>query len=95
MFGRAGLQTYYKREMVNSIGFVIFDTVKWTARVEGVSRANHAPAFFILFTRVRQPFGNGNHSNEGTPFYSSDVFAFGSFAQPDPSAHREFILNCG
>ena len=38
MFGRAGLQTYYAREMINNIGFVIFDTDKENTRVAGVSR---------------------------------------------------------
>lgn len=37
MFGRAGLQTFYKRDMINSIGFVIFDEETATSRVVGVS----------------------------------------------------------
>ncbi|EIW56222.1 uncharacterized protein TRAVEDRAFT_86104, partial [Trametes versicolor FP-101664 SS1] len=35
VFGRAGYQSYYKREMVNNIGFVIFDTAKGTTRTVG------------------------------------------------------------
>ncbi|KAJ3552012.1 hypothetical protein NM688_g4381 [Phlebia brevispora] len=35
VFGRAGYQTYYKRNMVNSIGFVIFDQERATVRVVG------------------------------------------------------------
>ena len=94
MFGRAGKQTYYQREMINSIGFVIFDTVKGSTRVAGVSRA-HAFVIFVLLMFLRQPFGNGNSSNEGTPFYSSDVLAFGSIADPNTSAPRESALNGG
>ena len=37
VFGRAGLQTYYAREMINNIGFVIFDTIKENVRIAGVS----------------------------------------------------------
>ncbi|KAI0653863.1 hypothetical protein C8Q70DRAFT_1058977 [Cubamyces menziesii] len=42
---------------------------------------------FVIFdtakgtTRTVGPFGNNNNSNEGTPFYSSDVLAFGGFAR--------------
>ncbi|OJT13123.1 hypothetical protein TRAPUB_10327 [Trametes pubescens] len=35
VFGRAGRQSFYEREMVNNIGFVIFDTVKGTTRTVG------------------------------------------------------------
>lgn len=45
VFGRAGYQSYYKREMVNNIGFVIFDTAKGTTRTVGVSRPSHLIAF--------------------------------------------------
>ncbi|KAI0329341.1 hypothetical protein GY45DRAFT_1325122 [Cubamyces sp. BRFM 1775] len=62
VFGRAGNQSYYKRALVNSISFVIFDSAKCTTRTVG-------------------PFGNGNMSNEGTPFYSSDILAFGGFSR--------------
>ncbi|KAH9913697.1 uncharacterized protein BXZ73DRAFT_106876 [Epithele typhae] len=67
VFGRAGYQTYYEREMINNVGFVIFDTDKATTRIAG-------------------PFGNGDNSNQGAPFYASDVLAFGSFAVPGSSA---------
>ncbi|KAH9913699.1 uncharacterized protein BXZ73DRAFT_106878 [Epithele typhae] len=60
VFGRAGMHSYYKRELVNSIGFVIFDTV-------GIK------------TRTAGPFGNGDGTNQGKAFYTSDVLAFGSF----------------
>ncbi|KAI9062537.1 hypothetical protein FKP32DRAFT_1604047 [Trametes sanguinea] len=62
VFGRAGYQTFYKRDMINNINFVIFDTAAGTTRVAG-------------------PYGNVNKSNEGAPFYVSDVLAFGSFAR--------------
>ncbi|THG98107.1 hypothetical protein EW026_g4019 [Hermanssonia centrifuga] len=61
VFGRAGPQTYYKRDMINNIGFVFFNDKTDTVRTVG-------------------PFGNSNNSNEGTSFYSSNVFAFGGFA---------------
>ncbi|CDO69782.1 hypothetical protein BN946_scf184766.g27 [Trametes cinnabarina] len=64
VYGRAGLQTYYNRSLINNISFVIFDTVAGTTRTAG-------------------PYGNGSKSNQGTPFYVSDVMAFGSFAQPN------------
>ncbi|EIW56064.1 uncharacterized protein TRAVEDRAFT_129128, partial [Trametes versicolor FP-101664 SS1] len=35
VLGRAGRQSYYQREMVNNIGFVIFDTAKGTTRTVG------------------------------------------------------------
>ena len=91
VFGRAGHQSFYKREMINSIGFVIFDTMKGTTRVEGVSRADHAFVIFFLFTRLRQPFGDDDKTSEGMPFYSSDVVAFGSISKPNPIAHCEFL----
>ena len=37
VFGRAGYQTYYARDMLNNIGFVIFDTVQESTRIAGVS----------------------------------------------------------
>lgn len=37
VFGRAGMQSFYKREMINSLGFVIFDAETATSRVVGVS----------------------------------------------------------
>ncbi|KAI0643980.1 hypothetical protein C8Q79DRAFT_973775 [Trametes meyenii] len=67
VFGRAGPQSYYHRELINSIGFVIFDTSTTATRIVG-------------------PFGNTNHSNQGTTFYHSDVLAFGGFAQPGAAA---------
>ncbi|OSD04754.1 hypothetical protein PYCCODRAFT_1465720 [Trametes coccinea BRFM310] len=67
VFGRAGPQSYYHRNMVNNIGFVIFDTETGTTRTAG-------------------PYGNGNRSNQGAPFYVSDVLAFGSIAKPDEPA---------
>ena len=39
-FGRAGWQSYYGRNMVNSIGFVIFDSATATSRIAGV-RSRH------------------------------------------------------
>ncbi|KAH9926582.1 uncharacterized protein BXZ73DRAFT_102842 [Epithele typhae] len=35
VFGRAGMHSYYNRELVTSIGFVIFDTAKITTRTAG------------------------------------------------------------
>ena len=37
VFGRAGMQSYYKREMINSIGFVVLDPEKQSVRVVPVS----------------------------------------------------------
>ncbi|KAI0688950.1 hypothetical protein C8Q76DRAFT_803399 [Earliella scabrosa] len=65
VFGRAGFQTYYRRDMINELNFAIYDKATGTLRVAG-------------------PFGNGNNSNQGTLFYSSDVMAFGGFAQDTP-----------
>ena len=39
-----------------------------------------------------QPFGNGDNSNEGTPFYSSDVIAFGSFTNYSFAPNRRHLL---
>ncbi|KAI0710573.1 hypothetical protein C8Q76DRAFT_67615 [Earliella scabrosa] len=62
VFGRAGMQRFYKREMVNQIGFVICDLGTCEIRKVG-------------------PYGNANNSNDGTVFYTSDVLAFGGFAE--------------
>jgi len=35
IYGRAGYQDYYKRKLINSISFVIFDEKSVTSRVEG------------------------------------------------------------
>ncbi|RDX43675.1 hypothetical protein OH76DRAFT_1360931 [Lentinus brumalis] len=35
VFGRAGYQSYYKREFISNISFGFFDTVKGTARIVG------------------------------------------------------------
>ena len=35
-FGRAGYQSYYERDMLNNIGFVIFDTINQSVRIAGV-----------------------------------------------------------
>ena len=65
VFGRAGLQTYYARELINNIGFVIFDTVKENVRIAGVSGPDYfrpvlsdraAAACFLefMFTAFRE-----------------------------------------
>ncbi|KAM5543975.1 hypothetical protein V8D89_002592 [Ganoderma adspersum] len=59
VYGREGYITTYKRNMVNNIAFVIFDTSTEKLRTVG-------------------PFGT---SNQGQPFWESDVLALGSFAQ--------------
>ncbi|KAI0688931.1 hypothetical protein C8Q76DRAFT_698612 [Earliella scabrosa] len=66
VFGRAGPQTAYKRDLINELNFAIYNKATGTLRTAG-------------------PFGNGNKSNEGTLFYSSDVMAFGGFARDIPA----------
>ncbi len=46
VFGRAGPQTYYKRDMINNIGFVFFNDKTDTVRTVGVSTPlSHSPSF--------------------------------------------------
>lgn len=37
VFGRAGYQNYYKRKLVNSIGFIIFNKSTLAVRTAGVN----------------------------------------------------------
>ncbi len=36
IYGRAGYQNYYKRKLINSMSFVIFDEATASSRIEGV-----------------------------------------------------------
>ena len=90
VFGRGGLQTYHAREVINNIGFLIFDTVKGNVCIAGVSgpdnlltMLSHRAEAACFLEVSSQPFGNEGNSSEGTPSYSSDVLAFGSIADPD------------
>nr|BAE43874.1 lectin [Grifola frondosa] len=65
VFGRAGRQSYYNRNMINSMGLVIFDSAKASMRIVG-------------------PFGNGNSSNNGEPFYVTDPIAFAGYSTDGP-----------
>jgi hypothetical protein len=40
VFGRAGYQDYYRRKMINSIGFAIFDRKTCTTRTIGVRKTH-------------------------------------------------------
>ncbi|KAI0635434.1 hypothetical protein C8Q77DRAFT_1156721 [Trametes polyzona] len=51
VFGRAGPQAYYKRDLVNNIGFVIYDTAKASTRIVGPfgngNNSNEGKAFYV------------------------------------------------
>ena len=53
VFGRAGYQTYYARDMLNNIGFVIFDTVQESTRIAGVSCPPIGNGYGRLLTVLR------------------------------------------
>ena len=57
VFGRAGLQTYYAREMINNIGFVIFDTVKENVRIDGVSGPDNSAYCYLTMGRPLSDHG--------------------------------------
>ncbi|KAI0666497.1 hypothetical protein C8Q78DRAFT_934067, partial [Trametes maxima] len=50
VFGRAGLQSYYRRELISSISFVIFDASTTATRIVGpfgnTNHANQGTAFY-------------------------------------------------
>ncbi|KAH9921863.1 uncharacterized protein B0H18DRAFT_1121164 [Fomitopsis serialis] len=82
VFGRAGYQNSYKRKMVNSIGFVIFDQSSLAVRVEGVSAA--VTLFTTAYACILHSLSvsNSNKSNNGEPFHVANVMAFGGYAKP-------------
>lgn len=85
VFGRAGYQDNYHRELVNSIGFVIFDKDTALTRVAGVSPFEMPRLRTSLSNVYSKPYGNSGNTNFGQPFYASDVVAFGGFAENVPS----------
>ena len=58
VFGRAGYQTYYARDMLNNIGFVIFDTIKESVRIAGVQwSTSPVRALMLTYMPSSSPLG--------------------------------------
>ena len=56
VFGRAGFQTYYRRDMINQLNFAIYDKATGTLRVAGVSvfLSDVRSALTICFSAIRE-----------------------------------------
>ena len=58
VFGRAGFQSYYSRNMINNIGFVIFDTVTESVRIAGVQWSTSlVRALMLTYMPSSSPLG--------------------------------------
>ena len=73
--------------MINSISFVIFDAAEGTTRIEGVS-TRLLSVYRCTRTHIRRQRFGGRMFVVGEPFYSSDVLAFGGFAQTDAGTRK-------
>ncbi|KAI0635435.1 hypothetical protein C8Q77DRAFT_1255848 [Trametes polyzona] len=73
--GRAGTQSYYKRDLINSIGFVIFDTAKATTRTVGPfgngNNSNEGKAFYVSDVIA---FGGFAEESANSPLLLSGLF---------------------